>query len=107
MSPNEKRKAKFRRTNKWLNFRKYLKKKQKVDPVTGSPLNTKCNCHHLDLSIDHYEMIGEDRQIMLNAQTHDVLHYFYGDERRRHDWRKRILIMIRLLKLMDKFNKAN
>lgn len=107
MSDNEKRKAKFRATKRWKEFRKYLKKKQKVDPVTGSPLNTTCTCHHLCTDINQYEIIGEDRQIMVNARTHDTIHYFYGDERQRHDWRKRILIMIRILKLMDKFNKAD
>lgn len=41
---------------------------------------------------------------MLNHQSHDVLHYVYGDGNRRYNWRKRILNIIRLCRAMDKFN---
>lgn len=104
MSDNEKRKNKFRRSNKWKNFRYELKRKQKVDPVTGSKLTPSCTCHHLDLSIDNYEMISEDRQVMLNSATHDVLHYLYGDGDRRYDWRKRLEALKELCERMDRYN---
>lgn len=104
MSENEKKKNKFRRTNKWKNFRKELKRKQKTDPVTGSRLSTSCTCHHLDLSMDNYEKVSEDRQVMLNPETHDVVHYFFGDGNRRYNWRCRILNIIRILKRMEKYN---
>lgn len=104
MSDAEKKKSKFRRSNKWKNFRRELKKKQVFDPVTGSRLSTAAVCHHKDLNPDNYEKVSEDRQVMLNAQTHDCLHYLYGDGNRRYDWRKRILALIRLCKEMDRFN---
>lgn len=105
MSENEKRKNKFRRSVKWKKFRKELKKSQKFDPITGSRLTTRSTCHHLDLHIENYEKISEERQVMLNPESHDVLHYFYGNELNRHDWRKRVLNLIRLCKQMDKYNK--
>lgn len=104
MSEAEKKKSKFRRSNKWKNFRRELKRKQVFDPVTGSRLSTTAVCHHLDLNPENYEKVSEDRQVMLNSQTHDCLHYLYGDGNRRYDWRKRILALIRLCKQMDHFN---
>ncbi len=104
MSDNEKKKAKFRRSNKWKNFRRELKRKQKTDPVTGSKLSTTAVCHHLSLKAEEYEMVSEDRQVMLNAQTHDVLHYLYGDGDRRYDWRKRLEALKELCERMDRLN---
>ena len=104
MSDLEKKKNKFRRSNKWKNFRRELKRNQKFDPITGSKLTPTAVCHHLDLQPDNYEKVSEDRQVMLNPQSHDVLHYVYGDGNRRYNWRKRILNIIRLCKAMDKFN---
>lgn len=104
MSEAEKKKSKFRRSNKWKNFRRELKRNQVFDPVTGSRLSTSAVCHHLDLRPENYEKVSEDRQVMLNPQTHDCLHYLYGDGNRRYDWRKRILALIRLCKEMDRFN---
>lgn len=61
-------------------------------------------CHHLDLHEENYEKVSEDRQVMLNPQSHDLLHYVYGDGNRKYNWRKRILNLIALCKRMDKFN---
>lgn len=104
MSDNEKKKTKFRSSQKWKNFRKDLKKNQKTDPITGSKLSTTATCHHLSLRIDEYEMISEERQVMLNPMSHDVLHYVYGDERKRHDWKRRLAALERLCEEMDKYN---
>lgn len=104
MSENEKKKSKFRRSNKWKNFRRELKRKQKTDPVTGSKLSTTAVCHHLSLKAEEYEMVSEDRQVMLNPQTHDVLHYLYGDGDRRYDWRKRLEALKELCERMDRLN---
>lgn len=104
MSENEKRKNKFRRSNRWNNFRKELKREQKTDPVTGSRLTTTATCHHKSLKPEEYELLSRDRQVMLNSLTHKVLHFIYGDTDRRYDWRKRILALIRLCKEMDRFN---
>lgn len=104
MSENEKKKSKFRRSNKWKNFRRELKRKQKTDPVTGSKLSTTAVCHHLSLKAEEYEMVSEDRQVMLNPQSHDVLHYLYGDGDRRYDWRKRLEALKELCERMDRLN---
>lgn len=104
MSDNEKKKSKFRRSNKWKNFRRELKRKQKTDPVTGSKLSTTAVCHHLSLKVEEYEMVSEDRQVMLNPQSHDVLHYLYGDGDRRYDWRKRLEALKDLCERMDRYN---
>ena len=104
MSDNEKKKAKFRRSNKWKNFRRELKRKQKTDPVTGSKLSTTAVCHHLSLKVEEYEMVSDDRQVMLNPQSHDVLHYLYGDGDRRYDWRKRLEALKELCERMDRLN---
>lgn len=103
MSDIEKKKTKFRRSNRWKNFKRELKRKQKTDPVTGSRLTTTCNCHHLDLRDRNYELLGEDRQVMLNSQTHDVLHFIYGSSGRYLNWRSRILALIGLCRRMDRF----
>lgn len=81
-----------------------MKRNQKIDPITGSRLTPRAVCHHLDLNAENYEKVSEDRQIMLNSQSHDLLHYVYGDGNRRYNWRKRILNLIALCKRMDKFN---
>ena len=107
MSDNEKRKNKFRSSKTWKDFRDYLRKSQKTDPVTGSKLTRRATTHHLDLDINNYEKISEDRQVMLNPETHSVLHYFYGNEKNMHDWRSRIDKIVELCERMDKFNKEN
>lgn len=104
MSDNEKRKAKFRRSNKWKNFRRELKRKQVFDPVTGSKLSTTAVAHHLDLDPNNYEMVSEDRQVMLNATTHKCLHYLYGDGDRRYDWKARLEALRELCERMDRYN---
>lgn len=104
MSELEKKKNKFRRSNKWKNFRRELKRNQKTDPVTGSKLSTTAVCHHLSLKAEEYEMVSENRQVMLNPQTHDVLHYLYGDGNRRYDWKRRIENLVKLCEEMDGFN---
>lgn len=104
MSEAEKKKTKFRKTARWKNFRKELKKKQKVDPITGSRLTTSAQCHHLCLKLEEYEVIGEDRQIMCNNLSHDIIHFFFGDENKRHDWRKRVENLVSILERMEALN---
>ena len=41
---------------------------------------------------------------MLNPMSHDVLHYVYGDEKKRHDWKRRLAALERLCEEMDKYN---
>lgn len=103
MSENEKKKNKFRRSNRWNNFRRELKRKQKVDPITGARLAPRAVCHHRDLKPENYEILSEERQVMLNPMSHDVLHYLYGDGDRRYDWRKRLEALREQCELMDRY----
>ncbi len=103
MSDTEKKKNKFRASQKWKKFRKDLKKKQKVDPITGSKLTPRAVCHHKDLRPENYEMVSEERQVMLNPQSHDLIHYVYGDGNKYYDWRERLENLRKLCEEMDKF----
>lgn len=103
MSDTEKKKNKFRASQKWKKFRKDLKKKQKVDPITGSKLTPRSVCHHRDLRPENYEMVSEERQVMLNPQSHDLIHYVYGDGNKYYDWRERLENLRKLCEEMDKF----
>jgi hypothetical protein len=105
MSDNEKRKNKFRSSKKWKQFRKDLKKKQKTDPITGAKLGATAVCHHLSLKPEEYEMLSEDRQVMLNHFSHKCLHYIYGDGNKYFDWRTRIAKLVELCERMDELNK--
>lgn len=103
MSDTEKKKNKFRASQKWKKFRKDLKKKQKIDPITGSKLTPRSVCHHLDVRPENYEMISEERQVMMNPQSHDLIHYVYGDGNKYYDWRERLENLRKLCEEMDKF----
>lgn len=99
-------KVTFRRSKVWKTFREKLRKQQKKDPVTGSPLTKTFNLHHLCLDPKEYSNIEDDsRFIGVNSTTHDVIHYFYGDSQRKHDWRTRLARITEILELMDEINK--
>ena len=105
MSDTEKKKQKFRASQKWKKFRRELKKNQKLDPITGSKLTPRAVCHHLDLLPENYEKVSEERQVMLNPMSHDLIHYVYGDGNKFYDWRERIQKLKELCEKMDEFNK--
>ena len=96
-------KTKFRRSSKWLRFRKSMKAEQKFDPVTGSRLGPTCNVHHLDLREEHYKNIdSRERFVCLNTQTHEVVHFLH---QAHCGWRKAVLELVKILRNMDKFSK--
>lgn len=98
-------KTKFRRTAKWKAFREKKRKEQKVDYITGKPLSKTFNLHHCDLRSENYENItNEDNFICLNSTSHDTVHFFFGDEKTKKDWRKMVLRLIEILKRMEKIN---
>lgn len=107
MSDNERKKAKFRASPKWKKFRKDLKKKQQTDPITGSKLTPRAVCHHKDLRPENYEMLSDERQVMVNPLSHDLIHYVYGDGNKYYDWKERINRLVEICEQMDKFNKEN
>lgn len=104
MSKNSNIKDRVRKSKEWLEFRDKLIKSQKIDPITGKKLQKGCNCHHRDLNVDNYDKFSNERQVMLNRQTHTILHFFYGDERHKKDWRTMVKNLIKELESMDKFN---
>lgn len=75
----QKVKTKFRRSKKWLDFRKKMRKKQSTDPITNYPLRAGCNLHHKNLNPNNYQDISnESHFIFLNKQTHETIHWLYN-----------------------------
>ena len=80
---NQDWKKKFRYGKEWREFRQKLIKKQKVDPITGTKLSKLANCHHLDLSEEHYkDLSDEDNFVMLNKLSHDMVHFMFLKSKR-------------------------
>ena len=77
MTKEAKHKQKFRSSAKWKKFRAYMKKKYKVDAITGKPLRAGWQLHHLDMSDDHYEDLNEENFICLNRNTHKIIHEIF------------------------------
>lgn len=95
-------KTKFRRSAKWIRFRKMMKKKQQTDPITGSPLSPTCQIHHMDLREENYEDLSDETHyVALNAQSHETIHFLW---RAHRGWRHAVLSLIRILKSMERIN---
>lgn len=47
------------------------------DAITGKPLRKSWNLHHLDMSIENYQDLDEDKFIPLNRTTHELIHSAY------------------------------
>lgn len=105
MSKNSNIKNKVRKTPEWKEFREKLIKEQKVDPITGKRIQKGANLHHRCLDVNQYHILEDDRFVLLNRQSHEILHFFYGDERHKKDWRTMVNGLIEQLELMDKYNK--
>lgn len=75
MSKNSELKAKFRRSVEWKNFRKRMADLyDNKDAITGKPLRKGWNLHHLDMSVENYQDLDEDKYIPLNRATHELIH---------------------------------
>jgi hypothetical protein len=76
-SENAKRRAKFRASPEWKEFRKWKMEDQGfIDPITGSKLPPRFHLHHKDLSVEDYEdLSNEDNYIGLQPSTHKVVHW--------------------------------
>lgn len=95
-------KTRFRRSARWTKFRRRMKAKQKIDPITGSPLAPTCSVHHLDLREANYEDISDEtRFVALNAQSHETIHFLW---QAHGGWRNAVLSLIRILKSMERIN---
>lgn len=106
MNTNDKKQ--FRNSAAWKNFRLTKFAEQKTDPVTGAKLTTRSNLHHLDENPEHYTDISDPNHfVLLNYETHSVLHYLWGDGKRRFDWRKRLDALRELCEQMDEINAVH
>lgn len=95
-------KTKFRRSAKWIKFRRHMKAKQKTDPITGSPLAPTCSVHHLDMREANYEELSDEtRFVALNAQSHETVHFLW---QAHGGWRRAVLSLITILKSMERIN---
>lgn len=99
MTKESKAKTKFRSTSKWKNWRKYLKNKRKNDELTGSPLYSGWQCHHLDMSAEHYEDLREDKFCCLNRKSHDMIHFLF----RYKNWKEILKNAEKILTKMEKY----
>lgn len=98
-------KTKFRSSKQWRVFREKKKKEQVLDPITEKPLSKTFNLHHCCLDENKYtDISNEENFVGLNSQSHDVVHFFFGDVKRKKNWRKMVLNLIKILKKMDKLN---
>ena len=77
MSSSKEIKSKVRRSKEWKNFRKRLISEQKIDPITKKKLTTGCTLHHLDLNVNHYSDLKEENFVMLNRQSHEIIHALF------------------------------
>lgn len=69
-------KAAFRKTSVWKDHRKKLIDEQGgLDPITLCKLTKCAHCHHRDLSPENYTNIDEGKQVVLNHETHKVVHF--------------------------------
>lgn len=99
------RKTKFRRSAKWIKFRRYMKQKQKVCAVTGKPLGPTANLHHLDMDEDNYENIDdESRFVFLSKTSHECVHWLWG--KGNNDWRGRLKALWKIMHRMERINNA-
>lgn len=103
LSDIQKLKRNFRNSKKWKELRHRKNVEQKgIDPVTLGKLNKTCNLHHLNLDEEQYcNLSNEDNFVMLNKQTHEVVHwlwrYYCKDES----------VLLRLKEVLDKMKELN
>lgn len=96
------KKAKFRKSSRWNDFRRFMKKKYKVDYITGQPLSAGWQLHHCDMNSAHYSQLREENFICLNRATHIMLHQLY-----RLSWREVLSNMTEVLERMEIINERN
>ena len=101
LTKEAKDKSKFRQSSKWKNWRKYLKGKRKVDEITNKPLYKGWQCHHLDMSSEHYTELYEDKFICVNRKTHDVIHWLF----RYTNWKEVLYNLSKIMTEMEKYNE--
>lgn len=70
--------------------------------VSGRPLTSRANLHHLDLDPEHYEQLSDESHfVYLSSDIHDALHTLY---RCPVGWRKALDNMAAVMQRMDELN---
>lgn len=99
---NSDKKAKFRQTKIWKDFRKKIYDKQNgLDIITGKKLYKGWNLHHGDMAAEHYDKLIEENFFALNKQTHDCCHFLF------RYYQKDKTILDRLKQVLDKMDELN
>lgn len=102
MTSTAKAKSKFRRSAKWLTFRRKLKYKRKYDELTLKPLLPGWNLHHKKFDESSYEDISNEQHFScLNKMSHKFAHWVYTY------YVKDPAIIDRLKKLLDEMKELN
>lgn len=104
---NADEKIKFRRTKRWCEFRKLMKKNRKIDPITGSSLTKTFNLHHCSFKEDQYDNLDPENFECLNNMSHDVVHFCFGVPGRLKPWRLVVMRLITILRKMERLNKED
>lgn len=110
-------KASIRKSKKWNQLRIDVAEKfNHKDPITGEPLRTGWNLHHVDQNPDHYadftldSPAGIPRFLPLNRTTHEMIHSFYRSMTRKknpRDMESFFKNMLRRLKEMSAINSED
>ena len=97
-------KTKFRRSSRWIKFRKHMKAKQDGKCfVTGAKLTRTANLHHICMDPDKYEdLTNEDNFVYLSLSSHRAVHWLWGQG--NNNWRERIQKLVEILERMEKAN---
>lgn len=95
-----------RSTPEWRSLRKSKFDTQLIDPVTERPLAKNANLHHGDLNVEHYSNLSPERFMLLNHDTHECVHFIYGNERVHKDWRRMLKNLEKICMWMDKLNNV-
>lgn len=103
MTAEARAKSNFRKTSKWKNFRKRLKKERRVDEVTQKPLYKGFEVHHCDMSPEHYTTLNPINFVACNKKTHEVIHWLFSYA----DWRGVLMRLYVILEKMEKLNKKH
>lgn len=70
--------------------------------VSGRPLKSRANLHHLDLDLSHYEQVDDvSRFVYLSADIHDAVHTLYKCP---VGWKKALENLANVLQRMDELN---
>lgn len=70
--------------------------------VSGRPLKSRANLHHLDLDLSHYEQVADmSRFVYLSADIHDAVHTLYKCP---VGWKKALENLANVLQRMDELN---